>query len=350
MSSSSEVPIVESAEAKGADRILLSPDGRWMVLEYRLPSVLPLLVRLDRRGQEPPVATRGIPAGPPGDDGTTFYVEQEAPDMRRIMATEARERRSHLRRLGSPERLVSRDGAYGARPVGEGRLVMFGGAGERSEVLVVDAVDGQVRASRELAGLGPMVASLPDGGRLYLLFDPSWSETHERLDGLILVALATDDLRELWRHEGLKPTPIFTQPFLLGTTAAGRRLLLMSEVSPRVVTFDAATGEPGPVLTLPSGINRLRKVHEAQPREEALVLWLNNGRGITRRGWQLLVVRDDRIDVVVDRPDALAPGAGVWDGHRVLIAAWSDPPPQNHPQFWEQPLKGYRELLDGQDR
>ncbi len=114
--SGSEISIVESAEARGAQDMLLSPDGRWMAPEFGFEAQLPLLVRLDRRGEQPPAVARGILGGPPRNDGTLFYIEQEAPDMRRVLGGSADERRSHLRRLGSPDRLLSRDGACGAWP------------------------------------------------------------------------------------------------------------------------------------------------------------------------------------------------------------------------------------------
>ena len=348
--SGSEISTVESAEARGADDILLSSDGRWMALEFRLPSVLPLLVRLDRRGQQPPVAVRGILGGPPRNDGTLFYIEQEAPDMRRVLSGSADERRSHLRRLGSPDRLLSRDGAYGSWPVGEDRVLMFGG-GQRGpeELLIVDGRNGQVLATREpLAGLGGMIWSVIDSGRIYLLFDTTWVEPR-RSGGLAIVTLATDDLRELWRHEGLKPTPMFTRPSL-GTTAAGRTLLLVSEASTKVVSFDAATGTPGPVLEITSGGSGvLRFVPEAVPREDALVLWKLRVRGPAGRfGWQLLAVRSDRIDVLIDhRREGLPPDAAAWDGQQVLIAPWGRPRSEDQPDEWEEPFASYMKLADG---
>lgn len=341
----------ESPEARGADRMRLSPDGRWMALEYRLPSVLPLLVRIDRRGEQPPAVARGILGGPPRNDGTLFYVEQEAPDMSRIMAGSADERRSHLRRLGSPDRLVSRDGAHGSWPVGEDRVLMFGGGqGGPVEFLLVDGRNGQVLASRDpLAGLGPMVWSLIDSGRIYILFDSSRVEP-PRSGGLAIVTLAADDLRELWRREGIKPTPLFTRASL-GTTAAGRTLLLVSEVSADVATFDAATGAPGPALRIPIGSNVLRFVHEAKPREDALVLWTQRARGASSpRDWQMLSVRSDRIEVVAERPDELPPGAAAWDGQKILLAPWGTPRAADQPAAWEEPFAGYMKLLGGAGR
>ena len=349
--SGSEISTVDSAEARGADKMRLSPDGRWMALEFRLPSVLPLVVRLDRRGEQPPAVARGIVGGPPRNDGTMFYVEQEAPDMRRVMDGSADERRSHLRRLGSPDRLLSRDGAFGSRPVGEDRVLMFGrGRGGAVELLIADGRNGQVLATREpLAGLGPSVSSLVDSGRIYLLFDPSWAEP-PRKDGLILVALAADDLRELWRHEGIRPAPIFTRTSL-GTTAAGRTLLLVSNVSADVVCYDAATGAPGPVLKIPVGSNVLRFVPEAVPRQDALVLWTQRAPGATSpRSWKLLAVRSDRIDVVADRPGELPPASAVWDGQKVLIAPWGRPRSEDQPDEWEEPFASYMKLADGVSR
>lgn len=346
--SGSQISIEESAEAKGANDMMLSPDGRWMALEFVLEAQLPLLVRLDRRGEHPPAVARGILGGPPRNDGTMFYVEQEAPDMRQIMGGSADERRSHLRRLGSPDRLVSRDGAYGAWPVGENRILMFGGGqGGPENFLIVDGRNGQVLATREpLAGLGPMVWSVIDSGRIYLLFDPSWAKP-PRNDGLIIVTLATDDLRELWRREGIKPSPLFKRASL-GTTAAGRTLLLVSDISEEVASFDAATGVPGPVLELPPiGSNVLRFVNEASPREDALVLWTKRVRGImSPRSWKLLAVRGDRIEVVADRPEELPPGTAAWDGKKVLLAPWADPRWEDNPgETWGEPFISYMKLL-----
>lgn len=349
--SGSDIPIEESAEARGADNMLLSPDGRWMALQFGLDAQLPLLVRVDRRGEHPPAATRGILGGLPHNDGTMFYIEQEAPDMRRVLAGSANERRSHLRRLGSPDRLLSRDGAYGAWSFGDGRVLMFGGRqGGPEEFLIVDGRNGHVLATRDpLAGLGAMVWSLVDGGRIYLLFDPSWA-TPPRNDGFIIVTLAASDLRELWRREGIKPTPIFTRASL-GTTAAGRTLLLVSHVSGDVVSFDAATGVSGPVLHIPIGSNVLRFVHEIRPREDALVLWTQRVRGANSpRDWQMLAVRSDRIQVVANRPNELPPGAAVWDGQKVLLAPWGAPRSEDQPAAWEEPFASYMKLLGGAGR
>lgn len=347
----SEISMVESPEAKGADRMLLSPDGRWMALQFGLEAELPLLVRLDRTGGQLPAVARGLLGGPPRNDGTLFFIEQEAPDMRQVLAGSADERRSHLRRLGSPDRLLSRDGAYGAWPLDDGRVLVFGGRqGGPEELLIADGSSGKVLTTHDpLAGLGNMVWSLVDSGRIYLLFDPSGARP-ARSDGLILVALAADDLRELWRREGIKPTPIFTRASL-GTTAAGRTLLLVSEVSADVVTFDASTGAPGPVLQIPIGANVLRFVHEARPREEALVLWTQRARGANSpRDWQMLAVREDRIDVVAERPRELPPGAAVWDGHKVVLAPWGAPRSAEQAAAWEEPFAGYMKQLGSAGR
>ena len=271
--------------------------------------------------------------------------------MRQVLGGSADERRSHLRRLGSPDRLVSRDGAHGSWPVGEDRVLMFGGGqGGPKEFLIVDGRSGQVLATREpLAGLGSMVSSLVDGGRIYLLFDPSWAKP-PRNDGLIIVTLAADDLHELWRREGIKPTPLFTRASL-GTTAAGRTLLLVSEVSADVASFDASTGAPGATLKIPIGSNVLRFVHEARPREEALVLWTQRARGASSpRDWQMLSVRGDRIDVVADRPDELPPGAAAWDGQKVLLAPWGAPRSAEQPAAWDEPFASYMKQLGGAGR
>lgn len=349
--SAAEISIVESPEAKGADRMLLSPDGRWMALQFGLEAELPLLVRLDRKAGQPPAVARGLLGGPPRNDGTVFFIEQEAPDMRQVLAGSADERRSHLRRLGSPDRLLSRDGAYGAWPVDDDRVLVFGGRqGGPEELLIADARSGQVLTTREpLTGLGSMVWSLVDSGRIYLLFDPSWAKP-PRNDGLIIVTLAADDLRELWRREGIQPTPLFTRASL-GTTAAGRTLLLVSEVSADVASFDASTGAPGPLLQIPIGSNVLRFVHEARPREEALVLWTQRARGANGpRDWQMLSVRGDRIDVVADRPKEMPPGAAAWDGQKVLLAPWGAPRSAEQPAAWEEPFAGYMKQLGGAGR
>jgi hypothetical protein len=350
--SDSEISIVESGEARGANKLLLSPDGRWMSLEFGLESQLPLVVRLDRRGEQPPAAARGILGGPPRNDGTMFYVEQEAPDMRQVLAGSADERRSHLRRLGSGDRLLSRDGAYGAWPVGEDRVLMFGGGQNGAqEFLIADGRSGQVLARREaLTGLGNMVWSLIDGGRIHLLFDPTWAKP-PRNDGLVIVTLAADDLRELWRREAIKPAPIFTRPSL-STTAAGRTLLLVSDIGTEVVTFDAATGAPGPMLELAMGSGTLRFVHANVPRQDALVLWIKRARRPdSPRGWKLLSVRSDRIDEVEDRPEDLPPGAAVWDGRQVLLAPWAAPRWEDNPkETWGEPFTSYMKLLDPASR
>lgn len=339
--SGSEIAVVESAEARGADKIRLSPDGRWMALEYRLPSGPPLLVRLDRRGEQPPAAARGLLGASPRNDGTLYYVEQE-----QSATGSAATRRSHLRRLGSPDRLLSLDGTHGSWVVGDDRVLMFGSReGGPVELSLVDGRSGQVLARRELAGLGPMIRSVPGDGRFHILFDPRWAEP-PRQDGLAIVTVATDDLRELWRREGVKPTPMFSQPSL-GTTSAARTLLLVSEASKKVVTFDAATGAPGPELELPVASNVLRFVHEAVPRQDALVLWTKHSRGpASIRDWKLLAVRGDRIDVVADHPDELPPGAAAWDGRQVLYAGWGKPREENQPASWEEPFASYMKLLE----
>jgi hypothetical protein len=345
--SGSEIAVIETAETRGANKMRLSPDGRWMALEFDLPSLLPLLVRLDRRGEHPPAVARGIVGGPPRNDGTLYYVEQEAPDM----SGSSDAHRSHLRRLGSPDRLLSLDGAYGSWLVGEDRLLMFGSRDRGPvELLLVDGRNGEVLARREpLAGLGPMIRSVVASGRIHILFDPSRADP-PRQDGLIMVTVATDDLRELWRREGIKPTPMFSRPSL-GTTAAGRTLLLVSEVSKKVVTFDAATGTPGSVLELPVASNVLRFVHEAVPREDALVLWIQRARGASSlEGWKMLAVRNDRIDVVVDRPRDLPPDSAAWDGRKVLLAPWGKPRSEDQPAEWEEPFASYMKLLDGASR
>lgn len=214
----------------------------------------------------------------------------------------------------------------------------------------MDGRNGQVLASREpLARLGYMAWSLIDSGRIYLLFDPSWAKP-PRNDGLIIVTLAADDLRELWRREAIKPSPIFTRPSL-GTTAAGRTLLLVSDVGTEVVTFDAATGAPGPVLELGMSSNILRFVHETVPLQDGLVLWIKRARGANSpRGWKMLAVRSDRIDVVADRPDELPPGAAVWDGQQILLAPWEAPRWGDHPETLREPFVSYMKQLDGAGR
>ncbi|WP_428263060.1 hypothetical protein [Haliangium sp.] len=353
MTAPATVPIEDSGAAKGADRMLLSADGRWMMLEYRLGAELPLIVRLDRRGETEPAVARGLPAGPPSADGTVFYVEQEAADMRTILASPPAERRSHLRRLGAAERLLSLDGAYGAWPVGDGAVVMFGGPGDRVEVMLVAAGDkvaagdGRVRTRREaLAGLGYMAGVAVAGERLVLLFDPSSSVADPvRTDGLILVGLSTKDLSEAWRREAIKPEPMFTRPSL---GASAGQVLLTSQTSAMVASFDLATGAPGPTASMPPGVGLVHFVYPAKPSEHPLLLWTKPRRkGSGRRGWHLLQVRGDRIASVADRPDELPPAAAAWDGDKALLAPYGPPRSRDHVDEWAPPFADYMKRLDG---
>ncbi|GAB4565646.1 MAG: hypothetical protein Tsb0020_16670 [Haliangiales bacterium] len=340
------VSIVTSPAAKGADRMSLSADGRWMALEYRLSSELPLVVRIDRRGEKSPLVGRGLLAGPPRADGAVFYVEQEASDMRTVLSSPADERRSHLRRLGTRERLLSLNGAFGAWPAGDDAVVMFGGPGGRVELTLVSAADGSARARHApFTGLGSLADATVAGERLFLLFNPPTGDAaSEPAEGLTLVALATADLRELWRRDGIAPAPLYQRPSL-GVDAD--RVLIAAQTSELIASFKAATGAPDATLAMPPGKGLVRFMPAAQPTDTTLIVWAKPRRGAnSRRGWQLLRVRDDSIERVADRPDELPPAAGAWDGEQALLAPFGPPRSRDHIDEWEAPFVEYMKLAD----
>ncbi len=97
--------------------------------------------------------------------------------------------------------------------------------------------------------------------------------------------------------------------------------------------------------------NILRFVHETVPLQDGLVLWIKRARGANSpRGWKMLAVRSDRIDVVADRPDELPPGAAVWDGQQILLAPWEAPRWGDHPETLREPFVSYMKQLDGAGR
>jgi hypothetical protein len=120
-----------------------------------------------------------------------------------------------------------------------------------------------------------------------------------------------------------------------------------------VVSFDAATGAPGPVLEISSGGSGvLRFLPEAVPRQDTVVLWTPRIRGPAgHHGWQLLTVRSDRIDVLMDhRWEGLPPDSAAWDGQQVLLAPWGRPRSEDQPADWEEPFASYMKLLGGASR
>ncbi|MCG8420470.1 MAG: hypothetical protein MJE77_21255 [Proteobacteria bacterium] len=347
MPATDPVTMENAALARGADRVLLSPDGRWMVLQYALAGQLPLVVRLDRRETMPTAVGRGLLAGPPGSDGTVFYFEHEAPGMREVLATPADKRRSHLRRLGEPSPLLSIDGAHGGWPAARGQLVIIGGTGDRMNVLIFDTDKKIVLARRELAGaMGFLADFAVANGLVHLLFDASRvADPAIRDSGLVLLTLAVPSLDEVWKREGVAPADLFARP-KFGVIAADRRIVVLSDTSEKMATFDAKTGQPGPVLQLAVGRANLDLLPAARPAEDTFVLWTKPGRGAnSRRGWKLVRIRGDEVEVVVDRPEELPPGAGTWDGKRVVLAPFG-PPRVGEPGEWGDEVRRYLKLLD----
>ena len=131
--------------------MLLSPNGRWLVLSYMLHDQAPLLVRLDRQAQTAPTVERGMLGGPPADDGTLYYVEQEAADMARLLVTPADDRRSYLRRWDDGRRLIELHGAYGVHNVDDKHFILWGGGNSYDEVVVATET-GAIVARKNFTG------------------------------------------------------------------------------------------------------------------------------------------------------------------------------------------------------
>jgi hypothetical protein len=335
------IPIEILPRAKGANRMLLSPNGRWLVLSYMLHDQAPLLVRLDRQAQTAPTVERGMLGGPPADDGTLYYVEQEAADMARLLVTPADDRRSYLRRWDDGRRLIELHGAYGVHNVDDKHFILWGGGNSYDEVVVATET-GAIVARKNFTGAGSIVSPAFDNRHIYLLLDQSQRAGGPRVqDSLSIIALDVTTLAESWRQDDVAPAIIFSRPEL-HLSDRGSHLLLTSASSAKLATFASATGAPGTVFDSPAGHGLLHVMPTAQPAKAALVIWRSAVHGA--RGWKLLRLSEVGVEVVEDRAHDLPAASGVWDGSRALIAAYGGVTP-GEPEDWDPVVRGYWNLL-----
>jgi hypothetical protein len=327
-------------KAKGADQMVMSPNGRWLVLSYMIHDQLPLLVRLDRQEQAKLTVERGILGGPPADDGTLYYVEQESADRARLLITPASDRRSFLRRWGDDRRLIELHGAYGVHNVDAEHVILFGG-GDSYDEIVVATETGEILARKNFSEVGSIVNRAFDNRHIYLLLDQSQRAGGPRVqDRLSIIALDVTTLEESWRQDHVAPAIIFSRPELQ-LFDRGTRLLLTSASSEKLATFSSATGAPGAVFDSPAGHGLLYVIPTAQPAKAVLVIWRSTVHGA--RGWKLLQVSKAGVEVVADRADDFPAASGVWDGSRALIAAYGSVTP-GEPEDWDPVVRGYWDL------
>ncbi|ACY14833.1 hypothetical protein Hoch_2290 [Haliangium ochraceum DSM 14365] len=114
--------------------------------------------------------------------------------------------------------------------------------------------------------------------------------------------------------------------------------------------FAATSGSPKGEFTVPGGANRLRAIESPEPRPDAALLWSSrSSKPYAGKGWQVLVVRDDHIEVVAEDQDGIPPTAGVWAGDEILLAphdtashVWDER------ERWSETFKRYYGLAERQ--
>ncbi|ACY14836.1 hypothetical protein [Haliangium ochraceum] len=350
-----EIQLGELPEAKGAWTMRLSADQRWLLMGYRVADQRSFWVRLDREGNEPLALVWGAVVDGPRDDGTVLYVEPQDANGDVVAWTKRTVVRSQLKRLGSPEPLLTRDSWVGMHYLKGDRIAVLQVVGEGDEngirAEIVDLASKETLAGPvqpDITGYWQTFAHSQE--RLLFLVNTTRLMPRERQNGYVLVAFSTDDLGELWRTDGIGASPAPPMYTAAALTDEEHTVLLYGDTVRTLPLFDAATGEPKGELSLPLGSNRLRVIPAAKPRPDAALLWSSrSSKPYAGKGWQVLVVRDDHIEVVAEDRDALPPTAGVWAGDDILLAP-SDSSSRviYEREHWSEPFKNYYQLAERQ--
>ena len=101
--------------------------------------------------------------------------------------------------------------------------------------------------------------------------------------------------------------------------------------------------------SLTPGPARLSFLPSTQPTDRTSILWTKSGRGHTsRRGWKLLSVRNDAVEVELDRGDELPPTSAAWLGDDLILAPFAAPR-LSDPAQWGEEVTRYLALIgDGE--